>query len=180
MKVTKTLLPDVVVVKPMVFEDHRGFFTESFNAAKFEGLGLPTLFVQDNHSLSRAKGTLRGLHYQIAPKAQGKLVRCVQGAILDVVVDIRRNSPTFKKWISEELSASNKNQLWIPPGFAHGFLTLEPDTEVVYKVTELYSPTHDRSIIWNDPDLGIQWQVTEPVLSDKDRQAPLLRDAELF
>jgi len=179
-KVTKTLLPDVVVVKPMVFEDHRGFFTESFNAAKFEGLGLPTLFVQDNHSLSRAKGTLRGLHYQIAPKAQGKLVRCVQGAILDVVVDIRRNSPTFKKWISEELSASNKNQLWIPPGFAHGFLTLEPDTEVVYKVTELYSPTHDRSIIWNDPDLGIQWQVTEPVLSDKDRQAPLLRDAELF
>jgi dTDP-4-dehydrorhamnose 3,5-epimerase len=180
MKVTPTKLKEVVLIEPRVFEDDRGFFMETFNGPRFESNGLPTLFVQDNHSLSKTKGTLRGLHYQIAPMAQGKLVRCLRGSILDVVVDIRRESPTFKHWIAEVLSGDNKRQLWVPVGFAHGFVTLEADTEVTYKVTEPYSPEHDRAIRWDDPELAVQWGITHPILSAKDEGAKLLKDAELF
>jgi dTDP-4-dehydrorhamnose 3,5-epimerase len=180
LKVIETLLPGVLVLEPTIFEDPRGFFMETFNAGEFASVGLPTEFVQDNHSLSREKGTLRGLHYQVDPKAQGKLVRCLRGAILDVAVDIRKKSPKFKKWVAEIISAENKRQLWVPPGFAHGFVTLETDTEVVYKVTDLYSPAHDRVILWNDPEINIDWQISAPILSAKDAAGKSLRDADLF
>jgi dTDP-4-dehydrorhamnose 3,5-epimerase len=174
-------LSGILVFEPPTYADERGFFLESFNARHFEGLiGLGVPFVQDNHSRSR-RGVLRGLHYQVEPHAQGKLVRVVRGEVFDVAVDIRRSSPTFSEWVGVELSETNHKQLWIPPGFAHGFLALTDPADVVYKVTEYYSPEHDRSIRWDDPDVGIEWPLhADPIVSDKDAKAPYLRDAEVF
>ncbi|NHC08148.1 dTDP-4-dehydrorhamnose 3,5-epimerase [Azonexus fungiphilus] len=171
MKVTPTAIPDVLVIEPKVFGDDRGFFFESFNARAFsEATGIDVEFVQDNHSRS-AKGVLRGLHYQIPPQAQGKFVRVVQGDVFDVAVDIRKDSPTFGKWVGERLSAENKKQLWIPPGFAHGFLTLSEHADFLYKTTNYYSPVCERCIRWNDPVLQIDWPLTSlPQLSAKDAQ----------
>ena len=169
MKVTATAIPDVLVIEPRVFGDERGFFFESFNQQAFdEAVGSKIVFVQDNHSKS-AKNVLRGLHYQLPPKAQGKLVRVVQGEVFDVAVDIRKESPTFGKWVGEVLSAENKKQMWIPPGFAHGFLTLSETAEFLYKTTDYYAPEHERCIRWNDPQLAVAWPLNEvPVLSHKD------------
>ena len=174
-------IPEVVLFTPKVFGDERGFFYESFNARVFsEVTGLQPDFVQDNHSRS-VKGVLRGLHYQLAPHAQGKLVRVVQGEVFDVAVDIRRSSPTFGKWVGAVLSAENKNQLWIPPGFAHGFVTLSETAEFLYKTTGFYSPQCERCIAWNDPAVGIEWPIDfVPSLSGKDQLGVALADAELF
>jgi len=180
MNFVKTRLSGVYIVEPRVFGDPRGFFMESYNKKSFEEAGLKYNFVQDNHSLSEQIGTLRGLHYQLEPKAQTKLVRVTRGAVYDVVVDIRKGSTTFGQWIGVTLSAENKKQLLVPKGFAHGFCTLEPNTEVQYKVDEYYSPEHDRSILWNDNSIGIEWPLNlTPVLSEKDQIAPLLKDAEV-
>ncbi len=174
-----TRLEGVYILEPTVFEDHRGFFMESYNKKDFEEIGLNFNFVQDNHSLSAKAGTLRGLHYQLNPKAQTKIVRCLRGAIYDVVVDIRKGSPTFGQWIGVILTADNRRQIVVPKGFAHGILTLVPETEIMYKVDEYYSPEHDRSIRWNDPEIGIDWPISNPILSEKDKNAPLLSDAEI-
>lgn len=179
MKIVRTKLDGVVLLEADVFTDHRGFFMESFNERKMAELGFPIHFVQDNHSLSAPKWTLRGMHYQLQPKAQTKLVRVIAGSIYDVVVDLRKDSPTYGQWESFHLSADNKLQLLIPKGFAHGFCTLEENTEVLYKVDEYYSPEHDRGILWNDPDLKIEWPTEHPILSDKDRRNPPLKHAEL-
>lgn len=180
MKVTATTIPDVLIIEPKVFGDERGFFFESFNHAKFEAaVGRQISFVQDNHSRS-AKNVLRGLHYQIQ-QPQGKLVRVVQGEVFDVAVDIRKSSPTFGQWVGEILSADNKRQLWVPEGFAHGFVVISDTAEFLYKTTDYYAPQFERSIAWNDPTLGIQWPIQgEPALSAKDEQAKLLADAEHF
>jgi dTDP-4-dehydrorhamnose 3,5-epimerase len=178
MKVTTSKLSGVKLIDSTVFGDHRGFFMESYNSRVFAEHGIECVFVQDNHSLSEDAGVLRGLHYQLNPKAQSKLVRVAAGAIYDVVVDIRRGSPTFGQWEGFILSASNKRQLFVPQGFAHGFCTLMPRTEVLYKVDEFYSPDNDRGIAWNDPGLGIDWPLLQPILSDKDSKHPLLDDAE--
>jgi dTDP-4-dehydrorhamnose 3,5-epimerase len=172
-------LPEVKLLTPRRFADPRGVFCETYNRQALLSLGLDLDFVQDNHSISIDRGTVRGLHFQLPPFAQAKLVRVVRGAALDVAVDIRRGSPTFGKHVSAILSAENWQQILVPPGFAHGFCTLEPDTEVIYKVTSYYSPQYDRGLLWNDPDLGIQWPVneTEAKLSDRDRRHPRLRDA---
>lgn len=173
MKATPTKIPDVFVIEPRVFGDERGFFFESFNEKAFnEATGNKLPFVQDNHSKS-VKGVLRGLHYQLPPKAQGKLVRVVQGEVFDVAVDIRKNSPTYGQWVAEILSAENKKQLWIPPGFAHGFLTLSDTAEFLYKTTDYWSPEHERAIIWNDVALNIEWPLNEisPTLATKDKLA---------
>ncbi|WP_457567464.1 dTDP-4-dehydrorhamnose 3,5-epimerase [Desulfurobacterium sp.] len=177
----KTEIPGVVIVKPRVFGDERGFFMETYKKSDFVRAGINVEFVQDNHSKSR-KGVLRGLHYQARPKMQGKLVRCVRGRIFDVAVDIRKESPTFGRWIGVELSEENRLMLWIPEGFAHGFLTLSEEAEIIYKVSGAeYSPEHDRSIRWNDPKIGIRWPVDgEPLLSEKDKNAPYLEEAELL
>lgn len=169
MKVTSLAIPDVLLVEPKVFGDERGFFYESYNHKAFkEATGLDVQFVQDNHSRS-AKDVLRGLHYQLPPKAQGKLVRAVHGEVFDVAVDIRKGSPTFGKWVGKVLSADNKRQMWIPPGFAHGFLTLSETAEFLYKTTDYYSPLHERCLFWNDPVLAIEWPLTnDPALSSKD------------
>jgi len=159
-------------VTPARHGDARGFFSETWNQARAEAAGITGQFVQDNHSVSREQGVLRGLHCQVAPYAQGKLVRVVKGAIWDVAVDARRGSPTYGQWAAAELSAENWAQLWVPPGFLHGFCTLQPDTEVIYKVTGQYDRASERGVIWNDPDLALPWPVTEPVLSDKDRVLP--------
>ncbi|MEO2069353.1 MAG: dTDP-4-dehydrorhamnose 3,5-epimerase [Desulfurobacteriaceae bacterium] len=176
----KTEIPEVIIVKPIVFGDERGFFMETFKKSDFEKAGIDTNFVQDNHSKSR-KNVLRGLHYQIEPKSQGKLVRCIKGKIFDVAVDIRKGSPTFGRWVGVELSEENKLMLWIPKGFAHGFLTLSEEAEIIYKVSgSEYSPDHDRSIRWNDPEIDIKWPFEgEPILSEKDKNAPFLKDAEI-
>ncbi|MCM2265959.1 MAG: dTDP-4-dehydrorhamnose 3,5-epimerase [Desulfuromonadales bacterium] len=181
MKVIRTDIPDVLVIESKVFGDDRGFFLESYNARTFcEATEISPVFVQDNHSRS-VKGVLRGLHYQLPPAAQGKLVRCVVGEIFDVAVDIRRSSPTFGKWVGEVLSAANKRQMWIPEGFAHGFLTLSDAAEVLYKTTEYYRPECDRGIRWDDAVLGIDWPLAgPPILSEKDRLAKPLHAAELF
>lgn len=179
MKIIKTKLDGVVVIEPTVYGDHRGFFMESFNERVLREQGFEVHFVQDNHSLSVAEGTLRGLHYQLDPMSQTKLVRVLTGSIYDVVVDIRRGSPTYGQWASFELSAENKKQLLIPRGFAHGFCTTSPDTEVLYKVDQYYAPELDRGILWNDPDLNINWPVSEPILSDRDARHPRLKDAEI-
>ncbi|MCM3338277.1 dTDP-4-dehydrorhamnose 3,5-epimerase [Paenibacillus sp. MER TA 81-3] len=179
MKVTHTKLKEVYIIEPDVFQDDRGFFMESYHALKLEPYGIIHSFVQDNHSLSVQTGTLRGLHYQLAPQTQAKLVRVVAGAIYDVAVDIRPGSATFGQWIGVELSASNKRQLLIPHGFAHGFCTLAPDTEVLYKVDAYYAPDLDRGIIWNDPVINIAWPVQNPMMSEKDQKHPLLCAAEL-
>ena len=180
MQFEPTEIPAVVYVRTKRFEDGRGFFVESFRQSLFEEALGPYRFVQDNHSLSKEVGTIRGLHFQLAPAAQGKLVHCIRGAILDVAVDIRRGSPTFGRHVARELSASNGAQLWIPPGFAHGFCTLEPDTEVAYKVTDYYSPAHDRGLLWNDPELKIAWPIDADaaVLSGKDKLHPRLFQLE--
>lgn len=169
-------------VRPARYSDERGFFSEVWNAARWAEQGLDLAFVQDNHSLSRGTGVLRGLHYQVPPFAQQKLVRVTRGAVFDVALDIRRSSPTFGQWVSATLSAAEWNQLLIPAGFAHGFMTLEEETEVQYKVTAPYSAPHDRAIRWNDPALAIEWPASgaELTLSPKDRAAPLLAEAELF
>ncbi len=180
MNVIPTTIPDVLIIEPKVFGDERGFFLESFNEKLFEGnTGVKTKFVQDNHSHS-GKNVLRGLHYQIK-KPQGKLVRVVTGEVLDVAVDIRKNSPTFGQWVSCLLTAENKKQFWIPPKFAHGFVVLSEKADFLYKTTEYYAPEYDRSILWNDPDLGIDWQIKgEPILSAKDMSAKLLKEAEVY
>ncbi len=180
MKVIKTGLPDVLLVEPDVFADERGFFMESFNAGKFEqAVGRRVSFVQDNHSRSHAN-VLRGLHYQIQ-QPQAKLVRVIVGKIFDVVVDLRRSSPTFGQWVAEELSAENKRQIWIPEGFAHGFLVLSEVAEVEYKTSTYYAPEFERCIAWNDPDLDIQWPLNvTPFLSVKDRKGVCFREAEVF
>jgi dTDP-4-dehydrorhamnose 3,5-epimerase len=169
MKATRLEIPEVILFEPKVFGDERGFFYESFNQQKFNELsGLNVQFVQDNHSKSQ-KGVLRGLHYQLPPKAQGKLVRVVQGEVFDVAVDIRKSSPTFGQWVSAILSAENKQQLWIPEGFAHGFLTLSETAEFLYKTTDYYAPEMERCIIWNDERISIDWPLEEyPSLSSKD------------
>jgi dTDP-4-dehydrorhamnose 3,5-epimerase len=168
----------VLLVRPRRFGDARGWFSESWNANRFAGWGIEVAFCQDNHSLSVAAGTLRGLHFQTAPHAQAKLVRCTRGAIFDVAVDIRRESPTYRQWVSAELCADNGDQLFIPAGYAHGFLTLTPDTEVMYKVDAHYAPEADGGIIWNDPTLGITWPLAgaAPLLSNKDAVLPTLAE----
>lgn len=179
MEITETFIEGLKVVEPKVFGDHRGWFMETYNEESFQKAGINISFVQDNQSFSATKGTLRGLHYQLNPKAQTKLVRCTKGAIYDVAVDIRKNSPTFGKWFGIELSAENKKQLLIPQGFAHGFMTITDDVEVQYKVDNLYAPDCDRGILWSDPAIGIEWPLDiKPVLSEKDEKAPLLKDAE--
>lgn len=172
------LLKDIKVLEPVVFEDSRGFFMESYNQQKYMELGIGDVFVQDNHSLSKEAGVIRGLHYQLHPQAQSKLVRVTAGAIYDVVVDIRIGSPTFGQWEGFELSAENKLQLFVPAGFAHGFCTLVSNTEVQYKVDRPYSKEHDRGILWNDPAIGIVWPTNNPILSDKDAGHPVLAHAE--
>lgn len=180
MKVLDTKLEGVRIIEPAVHGDHRGFFMESYNRQTFVNHDLDYHFVQDNHSLSVEEGVIRGLHYQLPPKAQTKLIRVISGAVYDVVVDIRRNSPTFGQWVGVQLNENNKRQLLVPKGFAHGFCTLMPNTQVIYKVDEYYSPEHDRGIAWNDPALGIDWPTSNPTLSDKDRNHPLLANAEIF
>lgn len=175
-------LDGVVEIFPRRHDDPRGFFSETWNARLFREAGLPLDFVQDNHSCSTARGVLRGLHFQLPPHAQDKLVRVLRGAILDVAVDIRKGSPTFAQWVAVEVSAQSWNQVLVPKGFAHGFVTLEPDTEVFYKTTAHYCPAHDRAIRFDDPDLAIAWPVpaSELLLSDRDRAAPLLRHSDVF
>lgn len=181
MKITKTKLDGVVIIEPDVFGDNRGFFMESWNKKKMEEAGFYYDFVQDNHSKSTVKGTLRGIHFQKGNKAQAKLVRCVKGAVLDVAVDLRQNSPTFKQWMGVELSEENKKQLLIPRGFGHGFITLTDDVEFLYKADNYYVPEDDAGIRWNDPDVGVEWGVENPILSEKDKKNPFLKDSkELF
>lgn len=180
MKVTKTAIPEVLIVEPKVFGDERGFFFESFNQKVWlENTGVTRTFVQDNHSRS-VKGVLRGLHYQIE-QAQGKLVRVVAGEVYDVAVDIRKTSPNFGKWVGVHLSEQNKKQLWVPEGFAHGFVVLSETAEFLYRTTDYYAPEHERCIIWNDPDLAIHWPLeTQPKLSDKDAVGSLFKDADVY
>lgn len=176
MKLHATPLPGVSVIEPQVHRDARGFFLEVFHAAKFADIGLDVAFVQDNHSLSH-EGTLRGLHLQ-TPGEQGKLVRCTEGRVFDVAVDVRRGSPTFAKWFGVELSSDNFLELWIPPGFAHGFCVLSARAQIEYKCTALYDPSADFAIAWNDPEIGVEWPVASPQLSPKDAAAPRLREIE--
>ncbi|SBW13404.1 hypothetical protein BR10RB9215_C10209 [Brucella sp. 10RB9215] len=182
MQVRPLGLDGVFEISPRKFGDDRGFFSETHNAKSFAEAGIDLTFVQDNHSYSAAKGIVRGLHYQLPPFAQDKLVRVTRGAILDVAVDIRKSSPTFGKWVALEVSADKWNQILVPKGFAHGFMTLVENTEVIYKVTDYYSPEHDRSIRFDDPAIGIDWPVasSDVQLSDKDQKAPLFADAEVF
>ena len=173
------LSASLIHIKAKRHGDHRGFFAETYSRRKYSELGIDVEFVQDNHSLSREVGTLRGLHFQAPPHAQAKLVRCGRGAIFDVAVDIRKGSLTYGDWEGYELTAENGEQLYIPVGFAHGFVTLEPDSEIVYKCSDYYAPETEGSVLWNDPDIGIDWPTdTDPILSDKDADAPLLADLE--
>ena len=178
MNITELRIPGLMLVKPDVFADARGFFVESYNDERWRSYGLNFNFVQDNHSMSTEAGVLRGLHYQLNPKSQTKLVRVTTGAIYDVAVDIRKNSPTYGQWQGVILSAANKRQLLIPKGFAHGFCTLVPNTEVQYKVDTYYAPEYDRGIAWDDPILGIDWPTDQPILSAKDGRHPVLADAD--
>lgn len=181
MRFLPTSIPDIIIIEPKVFGDHRGFFMETYQAERFAEAGIPTNFVQDNHSGSK-RGTLRGLHYQIR-HAQGKLLRVVTGEIFDVAVDLRGSSPTFGKFETAVLSAENKRSLWVPPGFAHGFYVMSDWAELVYKTTDLYCPEWERTVLWNDPALGIEWPIPpgeEPILSEKDKIGRLLKEAELY
>lgn len=181
MEIISTNIPDIKIVKLPVFQDERGFFCETYQKLKFKAAGINENFVQDNHSGS-IKGTLRGLHYQLR-HTQGKLVRAIVGEIFDVVVDLRKSSPTFGKWVGVKLSAANRFQLWVPKGFAHGFYTLSDWAEVHYKATDYYAPQWERSLRWDDPQVGIEWHLADgviPLLSNKDANAPLLQDADLF
>jgi dTDP-4-dehydrorhamnose 3,5-epimerase len=178
MDIQATSIPEVKIIAPKKFGDARGFFSETYNQRAFHAAGITDVWIQDNHSMSGPPGTVRGLHYQIAPVAQAKLLRVVKGAILDIAVDIRRGSPTYGKHVAVELSAEKWNQLYVPAGFAHGFCTLTPESEVLYKVTALYSKEHEFGILWNDPALGIDWPVkpAEALLSDKDKVLPSFAD----
>lgn len=181
MQIIQTSIPDVMVIEPKVFTDERGFFMETYQLNRFAESGIAAAFVQDNHSGSR-KGILRGLHYQIK-QAQGKLVRVVAGAVFDVAVDLRKSSPTFGKWVSEILSADNRKQIWIPAGFAHGYYVLSDWAEVIYKTTDFYAPQWERTLLWNDPTIKIDWTFPQgelPILSPKDAEGKLLQDAEYF
>lgn len=179
METAPTALPDVLLIKPKVWSDARGFFLESWNEREFAQAGIDTCFRQDNHSRS-VRNVLRGLHYQVR-QPQGKLIRCIHGAIFDVAVDLRRGSSTFGRWVGVELSEANQLILWIPPGFAHGFLSLTEQADVLYKTSELYDAACERAVRWNDPDVDIQWPLTTaPILSAKDADAPTLADAKLF
>ncbi|MFP5391604.1 MAG: dTDP-4-dehydrorhamnose 3,5-epimerase [Gammaproteobacteria bacterium] len=180
MKITPTAIPEVLIVDPIVYGDSRGFFYESFNARKFDTLtGIAVNFVQDNHSKS-ARNVLRGLHYQIR-QPQGKLVRVIAGSIFDVVVDMRASSPFFGRWVGTELSADNRRQLWVPPGFAHGFVVTSDSAECLYKTTDYWAPEHERTLLWSDPALAIDWPLSgQPMLSSKDGMGQLLKDAEAF
>ena len=173
----ETHIPDVILIKPKIFKDERGFFIETYKYSEFSSYGIKEQFVQDNHSRS-SKGVLRGLHYQKNPAAQGKLVRCTEGEIFDVAVDIRKSSPSYGKWAGAILSEENREMLYIPPGFAHGFLVLSDFAEVLYKTTEEYSPENDRGIFWNDPSIAIKWSTDNPVVSEKDKILPLLEEAD--
>jgi dTDP-4-dehydrorhamnose 3,5-epimerase len=176
MEIIALEIPDVRLVRPKVFRDGRGFFVETYSRRVLAAQGIADEFVQDNHSLSRDKGVVRGLHFQTPPAAQGKLVRVLKGSILDVAVDLRRSSPSYGRHVAVEITAESFTQIWVPPGFAHGFCTLVPDTEVAYKVTDYYSPANDRGLAWDDPELGIRWPVAaaEAILSEKDRHQPKL------
>lgn len=177
MKFTETKLKGVYIVEPQVFGDNRGFFMESWSQRAFDEAGLHYDFVQDNHSFTALKGTLRGIHFQRGDKAQAKLVRCCRGAVLDVAVDLRPGSPTYKEWVGVELSGENKRQVLIPRGFGHGFLTLSENVEFLYKVDYPYAPEADGGIRWNDPEIGVAWGIDSPVLSEKDSRSPFLKDA---
>jgi dTDP-4-dehydrorhamnose 3,5-epimerase len=178
MKKISTELPEVYIIEPQVFGDHRGWFMETWSEEKSKELGINKHFVQDNHSYTAKKGTLRGLHFQNNPMAQCKIVRCIAGAVMDVAVDIRKGSPNYLKWVAVELSAENKLQLFIPRGFAHGFLTLTDNVEFVYKVDNLYSMECDRSIRFDDPTIRVDWGISNPILSEKDLNAPLLANSD--
>jgi dTDP-4-dehydrorhamnose 3,5-epimerase len=179
MKITELNLPGVKILEPKYFEDYRGYYSETYSKRTLAGLGIDTVFVQDNHSLSIKKGTLRGIHFQINPKPQIKLVRCSRGRVMDYVVDLRVDSKTFKQWVKVELSEDNRKQIWIPAGFGHAFLALTDNCEVQYKVDEFYYPEFDRAIAWNDPDIAIDWDVTEPIISKKDIDAPTLKSSDM-
>ena len=170
---------ELILISPKRYGDHRGYFAETYSRRKYSEFGIDDDFVQDNHSLSRDAGTLRGLHFQAPPHAQAKLVRCGRGAIFDIAVDIRKGSPAYGHWEGYELTAENGEQLYVPVGFAHGFVTLEPDSEIVYKCSDYYAPETEGSVLWSDPDIGIDWPIgSDPILSDKDAVAPLLSDLE--
>jgi dTDP-4-dehydrorhamnose 3,5-epimerase len=178
MQKIETKLPGIFIIEPQVFGDHRGWFAEIYSVAKFSEIGIDTVFIQDNQSFSAQKGTLRGLHFQNDPMAQTKLVRCTRGGILDVAVDIRKGSPYYGQWEAVELTAENFRQLYIPQGFAHAFLTLTDDVEVQYKVDAYYSKEFDRGIRYNDPDIGVEWGDIVPILSEKDKTSPMLKDSD--
>lgn len=179
MKIIETEIPEVKIIEPDVFGDHRGWFMESYSKKKFADLGIDCNFVQDNHSFSAEKGTLRGIHFQINPMSQAKLTRCTVGAVMDIIVDLRKNSPTYKKWLKIELSAENKRLAFAPRGFGHGFVTLTENVNFQYKVDEYYSAEFDRSIRFDDKEIGIDWGIADPILSDKDKNAPLLKDSDI-
>lgn len=178
MKKINTELPEVYIIEPQIFSDHRGWFMETWSEAKYKRLDINKDFVQDNHSYTAKKGTLRGLHFQNNPMAQCKIVRCIVGAVMDVAVDLRKGSPNYLKWVAVELSAENKLQLFIPRGFAHGFLTLTNNVEFVYKADNFYSAEYDRSIRFDDPTIGVDWSICSPILSEKDLDAPLLIESD--
>lgn len=179
MNVIKTDLPEVYIIEPKVFGDNRGWFTESWSKRKMESAGFFYDFVQDNHSFSAEKGTLRGIHFQKGEYAQAKLVRCVRGAVLDVAIDLRKGSPNYKKWVAVELSEENKLELLIPRGFGHGFVTLTDNVEFLYKADNFYNYENDRSILWNDPEINVNWGIDNPIVSEKDLKAPLLKDSDI-
>ena len=179
LKIIETEVKDVYIIEPQVFGDNRGWFMESWSEKKMEDAGLFYRFVQDNHSFSAQRGTLRGLHFQKGDAAQAKLVRCVRGAVRDVAVDMRKGSPTYKKWVAVELSAENKRQMLIPRGFLHGFVTLTDDVEFLYKADGLYNAQADRNVLWSDPELAVDWGVENPIVSEKDKNAPLLKDSDI-
>jgi dTDP-4-dehydrorhamnose 3,5-epimerase len=180
MQIERLSIKDLLVIVPMKRIDHRGFFSETYRSEVLRSQGLTADFVQENHVYSAERGVLRGLHFQIPPRAQGKLVRCIRGAILDVAVDIRKQSPTYGHHVTLELSAANWKQFWLPPGFAHGYITLEPDCEVIYKVTDYWAPDYERGIVWNDPSLDIDWRCSSAdiIMADKDRSNPRLADVD--
>ena len=178
MNIIKTEIEDVLIIELKVFGDHRGWFAETYSKEKFKQLGIDIEFIQDNHSFSAQKGVLRGLHFQLPPMAQTKLIRCTRGEVMDVVVDIRHGSPTYKKWVAVKLTEYDKRQLLVPKGFAHGFVTLTNDAEVHYKVDEYYSPENDRVIRYDDPEINVDWGVLDPIMSEKDLKAPLLSESD--
>lgn len=179
MKIIELELEGVKILEPKYFEDDRGYYTESYSSRTLREYGIDTVFVQDNHLMSLKKGTIRGIHFQNYPKAQSKLLRCTKGSILDIVVDLRKSSPTYKNWISVILSEKNRKQIFIPKGYGHACISLEDNTQVQYKVDELYYPEYDRAIVWNDPELNIDWTIDNVILSKKDREAPFLKDSDV-